>query len=500
VDIDDIALSGSSSSFQNGSLTIAFIRPVRLGNIEDIMQIDEFTNKFLHMEMQEQFFQARTPNGDPLWDVVRYYVFISLYDEIIEPAHSRPSFSHQSRQSWLNSLFTVRLKVLSTATQLTRLVRLKPTDFVAYVYSRNKDANNQPIDSASADAFQELMKMGSILKVESEQKLLQDVNIAPLYRAFARVVPWPAGVKDYIHKFTQAIANAQGHYFGVIDPNLSKLALTTYRYYLIQRQVWRRILDRSQPRLILMTQNGIQKGLIVEARKRHIPVVECQHGVINLMHPCYTYPPELLSGDAVLLPDALLLFSDYWKDQCRMPGTKMAVVGNNRFSSAGVQSTRTGAAVLLDAASFHKHLSPLAIELARLMPEQRFIIKLHPTDVLDREKIEKEYQGIPNISVVGAEKSCAELFADASDVVVIQSTASYEALDRGVPVHFFRRAGYISHQDLFAQSGVHLFSSTEELSCALFKPRASSERIPRYFDDFDSMAFRALVQVLCSEA
>jgi hypothetical protein len=457
------------------------------------MQIDEFTSKFLQMEMEESCFLIRMPNGDPFWDVVRYYVFISLYDEINEPAQSRPSSTSQSR---LTTFYSLPRKALSTASHLARLTRLRPTDFVAYVYSRNKDANNQPIDFASDDAFRALMGMGSILKVQSEQNLLQDINIAPLYRAFASVFRWPAGVREYVCDVAQRIANLQRDYFGVNDPGLPEVMLKTYRYYLIQRQIWRKILNRSQPRLVLMTQNGIQKGLIIEARKRHIPVVECQHGVINLMHPCYTYPPSLHAGDEVLLPDALLLFSEYWRHQCRLPGTEAVVVGNSRFSSAGVHSTRTGAAVFLDAGDFHKYLSPLAIELAHLMPERAFIVKLHPTDVLDRAKVEKEYQGIPNIAVVGTEKSCPELFADASDVVVVQSTASYEALDRGVPVHFLKKGGYMSHQDLFGQPNVHLFSSTEELRCALFKP--SKESIPRYFDDFDSTVFRELVRTLRS--
>jgi hypothetical protein len=461
-----------------------------------IMQIDEFTSKFLQMEMEESCFLIRMPNGDPFWDVVRYYVFISLYDEINEPAQSKHSSTIQIHQKWLTSFYKLPLKGLSTVSQLARLTRLRRSNFVGYVYSRNKDANRKPIDFASDDAFQALMGMGSILKVESEQTLLQDVNIAPLYRAFASVFRWPAGVRERVCDVAQTIAKAQRGYFGVNDPWLPEVMLKTYRYYLIQRQIWRKILNRSLPRLVLMTQNGIQKGLIIEARNRHISVVECQHGVINLMHPCYTYPPSLLAGDEVLLPDALLLFSEYWKRQCRLPGTMTVVVGNNRFSSAGVQSTRMGAAVFLDAGDFHKYLSPLAIELARAMPERAFIIKLHPTDVLDRAKVEKEYQGIPNIAVVGTEKSCPELFADASDVIVVQSTASYEALDRGVPVHFLKKAGYMSHQDLFAQPNVYLFSSAEELRCALFKPAKAS--IPRYFNDFDSTVFRDLVRTLHS--
>ncbi len=460
------------------------------------MQIDEFTNNFLQMEMNEKLFLTRMPNGDPFWDVVRYYVFISHYDEVNEPAQSRTPSTSQVRESWLAKSYSLPPKLISTASQLARLARLRSTDFVAYTYSRNKDVSNTPIDFASDDAFQVLMEMGSILKVESQQNLLQDVNIAPLYRASASLFRWPAGVKEYICDIAEAIAKAQRDYFGVSDPCLLKVMLMTYRYYLIQRQIWRKILNRSRPRLVLMTQNGIQKGMIVEARKRHIPVVECQHGVINLMHPCYSYPASLHAGDGVLLPDALLLFSEYWKRQCRLPGTKTVVVGNSRFSSAGAQSTRMGGVVFLDAGAFHKYLSPLAIELAHLMPERAFIMKLHPTDVLDRAKVEKEYQGMPNIAVADMEKSCSELFADASDVVVIQSTASYEALDRGIPVHFFQRGGYMSHQDLFARPNVHLFSSTEELRGTLFKP--VKESIPRYFDDFDSTVFREVVQTLLS--
>jgi len=289
------------------------------------------------------------------------------------------------------------------------------------------------------------------------------------------------------------IADAERKYFSVADSHLFNVVLRTYKHHLVERRIWGEIFDRTQPRLLLMTQNGIQKGLIFEARKRHVPVIECQHGVINLMHPAYSYPPDLPPGEAVILPDVLLMFSEYWKHQCRMPGTKIVVVGNNQFSSTGDRSTRTGAAVFVSALSFEKFMSPLAVKLAQLMPDRAFIMKLHPAQVSDRAKIEKEYEGIPNLAVVGTEKSCPELFADASDVIIIQSTASYEALDRGIPVHILREGGYVSHQDLFSRPDVSLFSTADELQSALFKPIKQPEGAPRFFDAFDPVAFRELV-------
>jgi len=214
------------------------------------------------------------------------------------------------------------------------------------------------------------------------------------------------------------------------------------------------------------------------------------------MHPAYTYPRTLPPKDCVLIPDVLLLFSEYWKRQCRLPGADLVVVGNNCFSG-GARSTRKGAAVFVDAGIFHQYLSPIAVEVAKLMPERSFIVKLHPLDVSNRSQIEHEYSQIPNISVVGAEKTFPELLTDASDVVAIQSTATYEALDRGVPVHFLKRGDYKSHQDLFTQPDVHLFSSAEELKSALFKPNKDAGPVTRFFEDFNPIVFSNLVKTLC---
>jgi hypothetical protein len=464
------------------------------------MEIDEFTRTFFQMEMEEEFFSTRTPNGDPFWDVVRYEVFFSLLNEINVPKKRHKVARNRPRLSWLARIIGAPMKILSMASQWARLKRIQPADFVAYICSRYKDVGGKPIDLASDDALHALSEFGSILRVESSHfSLLQDVNFSTLISFVARIYRVPASYEQFFRDVVAVIADAERKYLGMTDPHLFNVLRGTYRSHLVERRVWREILDRSQSRLVFMTQNGIQKGLILEARKRNVPVVEFQHGNITTMHTGYSYPPNLPQGDGVLLPDVLLLFSEHWKRQCCMPGTKLVVVGNNRFSCAGASSTRTGAAVFVSAGPFHKYLSPLAMELAQSMPDRAFIMKLHPSYLSNRAMIEKGFAWIPNLTVVGAEKSIPELMEDASDMIVGQSTAAYEALDRGVPVHIPRIDGYTWHKDLFALPDVHLFSTAEELQSTLFKPVNRWEGIPQFFGAFDPVVFRELVRCLDRE-
>jgi len=460
------------------------------------MEIDEFSNIFFQMEMKEGFFNNRTPNRDPFWDVVRFDIFFSLFEEINEPGQSGNSFARRLLFSWPTKIHKIPLKITSMANQWVRLKQIRPSDFVAYVCSRYSDTMGNSIDFASDDAFHALSEMGPIQRIESQHNLPRDLNINLLIRIGAHIYRLPTDYHHYFCGIAKVIANAEERYFGVTDPQLFSVICRTYKSHLIERRIWGEIFDHVRPRIVLMTQNGIQKGLIFEARRRAVPVIECQHGVINLMHPAYSYPSNLQPGETVILPDVLLLFSEYWKRQCHMPGTKMVVTGNNHFFSHGAHSSRNGAAVFVSAISFHKYLSPLAVKVAQLLPDRTFIMKLHPQQLSDRARIEREYNGIPNLVVVGMEKSCPELFTDASDVIIIQSTASYEALDRGIPVHILREDGYVSHQDLFAHPGVRVFSTAEELKTSLFKPVIRSERIYRFFDAFNPDVFHKLIQGL----
>jgi hypothetical protein len=370
---------------------------------------------------------------------------------------------------------------------------------VAYISRRYQDVNGNPVDFASDDALNVLSEIGSIQIIDSQFNQFKNPCLGSLIGIDLRIHSVSASYQQYLCEMRVVIANAERKYFGVNDPHLQSVISYIYRSHLAERRIWGEILDRSRPHLAFMTQNGMQKGLILEAKRRNVPVIEFQHGVIHSMHLAYSYPQSLGPAGTAILPDALLLFSEFWKKKCCMPGTKLVVVGNNRFSNDGVRSTRSGAAVFVTAGPFQMYLSPLAVEIARSMPNRSFIMKLHPSFLSDRASIEKEYRGIENLTVVGAEKNLPELMSDASDVIIVESTGAYEALDWGVPVHILKKAGYMLHKDLFLRPDVCVFETAKELRNALFMPMNRPDGISRFFDEFNPIAFKEFIQSIRNE-
>lgn len=458
------------------------------------MEIDEFTQIFFEMEVGERLFSYRTTAGEVLWDVLRFDQFSSLFDKLMSSAQG--SGRHAAPAGRGAGIRQIPSKIRSTLGHLAAIRNLGRSDFLAYICSRYRDEKGGHIDFATADGCRELSAMGSVRRIESLPDVVGDLNVATILSSAFRLFRLPRTYRQELDHFSRVIADAEARYFGISDVSAAQQARSTYKRHIIERRMWAAILDRVRPGLILMVQSGIQKGMLIEAKARRIPVVEAQHGVINLMHLAYAYPPEALPQESVLVPDALLLLSGYWEQQCRMPGTKMIAAGNNCFASDGNRSTRAGATVIIDAQPFHNYLSPLVLELAKRMPERRFIVKLHPHQIRDRESIKAEYRGVENISIIGVERSCGDLFCDVSDVIIVESTAAYEALDRGIPVHIYRRAGYRSHQDLFSQPDVALFSTADELKKNLNLNLTSPSSSRRYFEHFDRARFRELVAKL----
>lgn len=458
------------------------------------MEVDRFTQIFFQMETEEGLFRDHSGEADPVWDIVRYAVFTSLFEAItkaeepLSQPRSIPGITRRRLVQW------GWLTVSALWKSWQNLSQLGKADFLCFVNSRYSGERGTPIDFAADNAMQVLAENGSVHVIESGYGLNPQLNVPALTGMLRRLQQMPRHTQLHLDQLFLRLGESESRYFGLIDPNLKQVIRRTYRRYLAERCVWKKIIVQSTPRLILMTQNGIQKGLIREARSFGIPVVECQHGVINLMHPAYSYPPDLAAGDAVLLPDVLLLFSEYWKKQCNMPGTQIIATGNDRFYAGGIRSTRKGPAVFVDAGIFHQYLSPVAVEVARALPDRLFTMKLHPSQSVDREAIEQEYSKIANLSVVGTDRNLRDLLTDTSDVVILQSTAAYEALDRGIPVHIIEKAGYRSHRDLFARPDVHLFSTVGQLTASLFQPADPPSAAGLFFEPFRPDEFRQFLR------
>jgi hypothetical protein len=451
---------------------------------EQVMEIDVFKDRFFEMEMEADLFFCCSLRQRSLWDIARFDLFLSLFDHLIQP-QAVPLSSHAAAPSSLSQkLLKFADKIRGSIVNFVRLATLGRGDFLLFSHRRFLDEAGTPVDFSSADTERFLRSQGSVTRVESKLIRDQTLNFTSLFSIASRIWRLSSYERKQLEAFASRVENAQLGFFGTSDPAIRRLLFAEYHKFKVESRLWYAILKRARPRLAFMTQNGIQKGLLHAARALSIPVVECQHGVINLMHPAYSYPAQLLTGDHLLLPDVILLFSKYWERQCCLPGTEKVVVGNSHFHYAGPPSSREGPAIFIDADPLHGYLGPLARDVASALPERRFVLKIHPAQFPHQPEIAEDFAGLANVEVVGPEKNMAELLCTASDAIIIQSTASYEALDRTVPVHVFARDGYRSHKDLFANPNVHVFGGAEELQTALFKPLQPTESNEKFFQVF----------------
>ena len=82
------------------------------------------------------------------------------------------------------------------------------------------------------------------------------------------------------------------------------------------------------------------------------------------------------------------------------------------------------------------------------------------------------------------DRTVGDLLRDASDVLLIQSTVAYEALQSGKRVFIIREQDSGAHADIFGLAGVHAVRQVDELVEALSHPVAPFTP-PTFFEAFD---------------
>ncbi len=202
------------------------------------------------------------------------------------------------------------------------------------------------------------------------------------------------------------------------------------------------------------------RALVMEGRRRRIPVIGMQHGFIDrhvlgyLHDPDEMQPSRTNAGDTGFpLPDATLLFDAFAAAHLRtrghFPPSSLRVVGSPKLdylasrvaapSRERLDAARTdlGAAdgqdIVLIASKFTE-IRPLfgaLVDAVRLTPSVHAVVKCHPEEAPDPYR--KAANGVPNLTVRPAEADMAPLLRLSRLVVTVNSTVAFDAMTLGVP-------------------------------------------------------------------
>jgi hypothetical protein len=287
-------------------------------------------------------------------------------------------------------------------------------------------------------------------------------------------------------KLNQAVEARFGQYLEV--ESLIAQRFGQYRESLTQ---YGYLLDRVDPKLIVLVQNGIEKALFHAAHDRTIPVIEAQHGLINYVHPAYSYPHDISAGSLATLPTIFLAFSKHWLDQCHYPVARAVVTGNRQFFVAPVQH-KLNDILVVSADIYEKAIEDVLRPAAIALWQRRFVYKLHPNQFAYRSEISDRLSDLPNVEIVANEQTLRQLFQRCSNVLCIQSTGVYEALQAGLSVSLLAKLDFETHADVFDHPNLRIVNNYKEFIREASSPNASqvSAPLPVFFQEFNAEATR----------
>lgn len=248
-------------------------------------------------------------------------------------------------------------------------------------------------------------------------------------------------------------------------------------------------LDMLQPRAALTyaEAGGWGRALILECRRRQIPVAGLQHGFIYRHWLNYLHEPDEMQPAAGAIPEAgfprpdvTLLFDEYaahhLAERGHFPPHSLLVTGSPRLDAlvraargldaAAIERAAASAGarsrpLVLVVAKYREAQVPLAqfVEAASALHDLHVAIKAHPAETPD--VYSAIVSGRENVTVLPASAPLAPLVRASRAVVTVNSTVALDAAVLGVPALVI---GLPNNLSPFVEAGAMAGASTHNVA------------------------------------
>ena len=341
------------------------------------MDIIRYTDEFFSMEKELDLF-AQHIDGMPWWDPVRHDVFYFIYYRL-----SGAKLIQAPKTSILQRGLRLIIRRLM-AGKLRLKILFGRYDVLALRAPRFAKKDSK------ADGI-----LDDILSYTPGRVLVIDTFPHYYHIKLTASSISSNNTKDF-GKLNEAVKERFGQYFDV--ESLVAQCFMQYREALNQ---YGSLLDRVDPKLIVLVQNGIEKALFRAAHERTIPVIEAQHGLINYVHPAYSYPTEISAGSLQTLPTIFLAFSQHWVDQCHYPVDQAIIIGNRQLYIGPIRHASNDILVI-SADIYDDVIEEVLRPAATTLSQRRFVYKLHPNQFAYLSEIRDRLSDLPNVEIASS--------------------------------------------------------------------------------------------------
>ncbi len=433
---------------------------------------------FFEMEEKYKLFDLKTKENFSVWDIFRYHIHLKyIYPDGL-PMEDNVRFSFLV---YIMGFIKVIFSCISFF--------FKKADIIVFPNSRYVDQNELLFDKACENVIQELSDR--VLIVERFKGLKNylhsiEYNFVRLYRnMYSKLLKYELP-GEILEKIDLALLETFDE-VKISHTEINQL----YTHFILEYRYYRFFLKFKKAKRIFLVQNGLQKGMIAAAKKLKIEFIEIQHGRIGIDHLAYSYPDFISKDDPILMPDYLLTMGSYWGKGFNIP-SQVIPVGNDYFVKEQSQQKPDGSILFISSIIHGEELSKLAVKFAKANPKIVLNFKLHQNEIREIRKYSELFSGFSSIHIYTNEVELDTLIEKSILIVLINSTALYEALDSGKKVAIYKKVNFESLADCFDIPNVYFFESLGELHDILNYKNVTQQI--SFFESFNSKKIEAFLK------
>lgn len=297
-----------------------------------------------------------------------------------------------------------------------------------------------------------------------------------------------AEIKNDIYEPIQQICD---YYKVSLDADkLSKLYAEYVISYAYEKKLYRRLIKRVSPKLVIEVVHYTPQSLLVNevCHELNIKVIELQHGTMHSEHAGYKYNNDKKLRE---LPDIIYTYSDYWHDIMKINTEYIKVISTGypyfeemvKKARERVEVPEKKVILFLSQGTIGKQLFMLATELQKIIDTDKYqiIFKLHPAEYSTwRERYSTTEE--PKFRVVDDKNTLLyDLFAMSSIEVGVYSTSMYEGLGFNLETYIYNIAHADTMSKLVDSGFARYVNNAEELYSMITDDTKADVDIERFW-------------------
>lgn len=276
-------------------------------------------------------------------------------------------------------------------------------------------------------------------------------------------------------------------------------------HFFFEYRLWTEILKDTKAKCFLYNTHYHKEGVLLAFKRKHIRLVEFQHGLIAKEDIFYVFPEKIKSvAHKALFSDKIFTYGKYWSEILQTgfeyPAEKPDIIGQYQVQNLYVEPVQkneldnflNGNAFILFTTQtflhdyFITYISWLAGDLKQKQSLVKLVVKLHPAEKPEAYQALKSFE---NVKIINC--NTEYLLSTCSWHVSIYSTTLYDATKYGCLNYSLNVEQYWDYVEAFVSSGVSTLLEKDQNPTELFN---TAQKInPGYFyENFDTHKHKLL--------